>query len=136
MIFDAFRLPPPDSAPKAPLTITNEFGMRSLPTNAAEDFLEIIHRRHWRGTTIIATNRPVEDWGRILGDNAATSAIRTASSTKPRSSPSKESPTGRAENESPKQAVVNFLPDRQVNHFQVSGDRQTSPPIKKPCRIC
>ncbi|QQS06413.1 MAG: ATP-binding protein [Fibrobacterota bacterium] len=49
--------------------------MRSLPTNAAEDFLEIIHRRHWRGTTIIATNRPVEDWGRILGDNAATSAF-------------------------------------------------------------
>lgn len=60
---------------QAQLLIVDEFGMRSLPANAAEDFLEIIHRRHGRGATIIATNRPVEDWGRILGDNAATSAI-------------------------------------------------------------
>ncbi|HNY32097.1 MAG TPA: IS21-like element helper ATPase IstB [Fibrobacteria bacterium] len=60
---------------QAQLLIVDEFGMRSLPTNAAEDFLEIIHRRHGRGATIIATNRPVEDWGKILGDNAATSAI-------------------------------------------------------------
>jgi DNA replication protein DnaC len=60
---------------QAQLLIVDEFGMRSLPANAAEDFLEIVHRRHGRGATIIATNRPVEDWGKILGDNAATSAI-------------------------------------------------------------
>ena len=57
------------------LLIVDEFGMKSLPAHAAEDFLEIIHRRHGEGSTLIATNRPVEDWGRILGDNAATSAI-------------------------------------------------------------
>lgn len=55
--------------------IVDEFGMKALPANAAEDFLEIIHRRHGEGSTMIVTNRPVEDWGRILGDNAATSAI-------------------------------------------------------------
>ncbi len=60
---------------QAQLLIVDEFGMRSLPVNAAEDFLEIIHRRHGHSATIIATNRPVEDWGKILGDNAATSAI-------------------------------------------------------------
>ena len=60
---------------QAQLLIVDEFGMRSLAANAAEDFLEIIHRRHGHGATIIATNRPVEDWGKILGDNAATSAI-------------------------------------------------------------
>ena len=60
---------------QAQLLIVDEFGMRSLPENAAEDFLEIIHRRHGHTATIIATNRPVEDWGKILGDNAATSAI-------------------------------------------------------------
>ena len=60
---------------QAQLLIVDEFGMRSLPANAAEDFLEIVHRRHGHGATIIATNRPVEDWGKILGDNAATSAI-------------------------------------------------------------
>jgi DNA replication protein DnaC len=55
--------------------IVDEFGMKALPANAAEDFLEIIHRRHGEGSTVVVTNRPVEDWGRILGDNAATSAI-------------------------------------------------------------
>jgi DNA replication protein DnaC len=60
---------------QAQLLIIDEFGMRSLPPSAAEDFLEIIHRRHEKAATMIATNRPVEDWGKILGDNAATSAI-------------------------------------------------------------
>lgn len=55
--------------------IVDEFGMKGLPANAAEDFLEVIHRRHGEGSTLIVTNRPVEDWGKILGDNAATSAI-------------------------------------------------------------
>lgn len=57
------------------LLIIDEFGMRNLPGSAAEDLLEIFHRRHRLGANIIATNRPIEDWGKILGDNATTSAI-------------------------------------------------------------
>lgn len=57
------------------LLIVDEFGMKKMPANAADDFLEIIHRRHGSASTIIATNRPIEDWGVILGDTAATSAI-------------------------------------------------------------
>jgi DNA replication protein DnaC len=57
------------------LLIIDEFGMKKMPGNAADDFLEIIHRRHGSASTIIATNRPIEDWGVILGDTAATSAI-------------------------------------------------------------
>lgn len=60
---------------KPNLLIIDEFGMRNLPSNAAEDLLEIFHRRYHRGSTLIATNRPLEDWGKILGDHAATSAI-------------------------------------------------------------
>lgn len=60
---------------KPNLLIIDEFGMKNLPTNAAEDLLEIIHRRYRLGSNIIATNRPIEDWGKILGDNATTSAI-------------------------------------------------------------
>ena len=60
---------------KPNLLIIDEFGMRNLPPNASEDLLEIFHRRYHRGATIIATNRPLEDWGKILGDHAATSAI-------------------------------------------------------------
>ena len=57
------------------LLIIDEFGMKKMPPNAADDMLEIIHRRYNSASTIIATNRPIEDWGIILGDNAATSAI-------------------------------------------------------------
>jgi len=60
---------------KPNLLIIDEFGMKKLSASAAEDLLEIFHRRYNHGSTMIATNRPIEDWGKILGDNAATSAI-------------------------------------------------------------
>ena len=60
---------------KHSLLIIDEFGMKKMPPNAADDMLEIIHRRYNNTATVIATNRPIEDWGIILGDNAATSAI-------------------------------------------------------------
>jgi len=57
------------------LLIVDELGMKKMPQNAADDLLEIIHRRHLSGSTIIATNRIVSDWNFILGDTAATAAI-------------------------------------------------------------
>ena len=46
-------------------------GMRKLPLTAAEELLEIIMRRYERASTLITSNRPVEDWGKLLGDSAA-----------------------------------------------------------------
>lgn len=60
---------------KPDVLIIDEFGMKNLKATASEDLLEIFHRRYHQGATIIATNRPIEDWGKILGDHAATSAI-------------------------------------------------------------
>ena len=60
---------------KPHLLILDELGMKSLPARAAEALLEVIHRRYQQQSTIIATNRPIEDWGKILGDTAATSAV-------------------------------------------------------------
>jgi len=57
------------------LLIIDELGMKNLNYNASELLLETIHRRYQGKSTIIATNRPIEDWGKILGDNAAASAI-------------------------------------------------------------
>ncbi len=42
---------------------------------AAQALLEVFHRRFHHGATMVATNRPIEDWGKILSDNAAASAI-------------------------------------------------------------
>jgi len=58
-----------------PLLIIDDFGMRKLPLTAAEDLLEIIMRRYERASTLLTSNRPVEDWGKLLGDAAAVSAM-------------------------------------------------------------
>jgi DNA replication protein DnaC len=58
-----------------PLLIVDDLGMRKLPSTAAEDLLEIIMRRYERCSTILTSNRPVEDWGKLLGDTAAVSAM-------------------------------------------------------------
>jgi len=56
-------------------TFIDDFGMRKLPHTAAEDLLEIVMRRYERASTILTSNRPVEDWGRLLGDVAAVGAM-------------------------------------------------------------
>src|SRR5262244_2103682 len=58
-----------------PLLIVDDLGMRKLPLTAAEDLLEIIMRRYERASTIVTSNRPVDDWGKLLGDAAAVSAM-------------------------------------------------------------
>jgi DNA replication protein DnaC len=58
-----------------PLLIIDDFGMRKLPQTAAEDLLEIVMRRYERSSTLLTSNRPVEDWGKLLGDVAAVSAM-------------------------------------------------------------
>ena len=63
------------SVATVPLLIIDDFGMRKLPMTAAEDLLEIIMRRYERASTLLTSNRPVEDWGKLLGDGAAVTAM-------------------------------------------------------------
>jgi DNA replication protein DnaC len=58
-----------------PLLIIDDLGMRKLPPTAAEDLLELIMRRYERASTILTSNRPVDDWGKLLGDTAAVTAL-------------------------------------------------------------
>ncbi|HET6338253.1 MAG TPA: IS21-like element helper ATPase IstB [Polyangiales bacterium] len=58
-----------------PLLIIDDLGMRKLPTTAAEDLLELIMRRYERASTLLTSNRPVDDWAKLLGDTAAVSAL-------------------------------------------------------------
>src|SRR6266702_561785 len=64
-----------ESLATVPLLIVDDFGMRKLPLTAAEDLLEIIMRRYERASTLLTSNRPVEDWGKLLGDVAAVTAM-------------------------------------------------------------
>ena len=57
-----------------PLLIIDDLGMRKLAHTAAEDLLELIMRRYERASTLLTSNRPVDDWGKVLGDTAAITA--------------------------------------------------------------
>jgi len=57
------------------LLIVDDLGMRKLPTSAAEDLLEVIMRRYERASTIVTSNRPLEDWPKMFGDTPAVTAF-------------------------------------------------------------
>nr|WP_269467658.1 ATP-binding protein [Myxococcus xanthus] len=67
------------SALQAPARVTSpspSAAPSSSPrATAAEDLLELIMRRCEKAATLITSNRPVEDWGKLLGDNAAVAAM-------------------------------------------------------------
>ena len=58
-----------------PLLIIDDLGMRKLPPTAAEELLEIVMRRYERTSALLTSNRPVEDWSKLLGDSAAVTAM-------------------------------------------------------------
>ncbi len=64
-----------ESVSTVALLIIDDFGMRKLPQTAAEDLLEIVMRRYERASTLLTSNRPVEDWGKLLADVAAVGAM-------------------------------------------------------------
>jgi len=74
-VIDGTRREFMDTLSTVPLLIIDDFGMRKLPLTAAEDLLEIVMRRYERASTLLTSNRPVDDWGKLLGDTAAVSAM-------------------------------------------------------------
>jgi DNA replication protein DnaC len=58
------------------LVIDDLFLRKRAPEQAADDLLDIILNRYSsRKSTVMTSNRPLEDWGKLLRDNAASSAI-------------------------------------------------------------
>lgn len=60
---------------KPDLLIIDDFGMKELPKRGGEFLFEIVMRRYETRSTIMTTNRPLEDWGKLLGDVATATAI-------------------------------------------------------------
>lgn len=57
------------------LLIIDDMGMKQLPAKGGEFMFEIIMRRYEVKSTIMTSNRPLEDWGKLIGDVPAASAI-------------------------------------------------------------
>lgn len=60
---------------KPELLIIDDMGLKDLPAKSGEILLEIILRRHELRSTLMTSNRPVEDWGKLLGDVPSAGAI-------------------------------------------------------------
>jgi DNA replication protein DnaC len=50
------------------LLVIDDLFLRRLPANAGDELADIIMSRYERRSTIITSNRPFEDWSKLLGD--------------------------------------------------------------------
>ena len=90
---------------KCDLLIIDDMGIKQLPLKSTEYLFEIVMRRYEIRSTLMTSNRPLEEWGKLLGDVPADTAILTAFSTTPRSSPS------------PAEAIVSRIDQRPCNRL-------------------
>lgn len=85
-VFDAVRelmaddpLSDPDRALrkylKPDLLIIDDMGLKHLPGRAGEYLFEVVMRRYENRSTIMTSNRPIEEWGKLIGDVPSATAI-------------------------------------------------------------
>lgn len=60
---------------KPDLIIIDDMGLKALPKQSGEYLLEVIMRRYENRSTIMTSNRPLEDWGKLLHDVPTAGAI-------------------------------------------------------------
>jgi DNA replication protein DnaC len=60
---------------KPDLLIIDDMGLKALPKHSGEYLLEVIMRRYENRSTIMTSNRPLEDWGKLLADVPTAGAI-------------------------------------------------------------
>jgi DNA replication protein DnaC len=60
---------------KPELLIVDDMGMKQLPRRSGEVLFEIIMRRYETRSTMMTSNRPLEDWGKLIGDVPSATAI-------------------------------------------------------------
>jgi DNA replication protein DnaC len=60
---------------KPDLVIIDDMGLKALPKQSGEYLLEVIMRRYENRSTIMTSNRPLEDWGKLLCDVPTAGAI-------------------------------------------------------------
>jgi DNA replication protein DnaC len=60
---------------KPELLIIDDMGLKSLPKHSGEYLLEVVMRRYENRSTIMTSNRPLEEWGKLLADVPTAGAI-------------------------------------------------------------
>lgn len=52
----------------AELLLIDDLFLRKLPAQAGDELADVLMSRYEKGSTIITSNRPFEDWAKLLGD--------------------------------------------------------------------
>ena len=60
---------------KPDLLIIDDMGLKQLPPKSGEYLFEIIMRRYEKRSTLMTSNRPIEEWGKLIGDVPSATAI-------------------------------------------------------------
>lgn len=60
---------------RSDLLIIDDMGLKQLPKNSGEYLFEVIMRRNELKSTLMTSNRPIEDWGNLIGDVPTAGAI-------------------------------------------------------------
>lgn len=60
---------------RADLLIIDDMGLKELPKRSGEYLFEVVMRRYENRSTMMTSNRPIEEWGKLIGDVPAASAI-------------------------------------------------------------
>lgn len=60
---------------KPDLLIVDDMGMKNLPKRSGEFLFEIVMRRYETRSTMMTSNRPLQDWGKLIGDVPSATAI-------------------------------------------------------------
>jgi DNA replication protein DnaC len=57
--------------------IIDDMGMKQLSKRSGEYLFEVIMRRHGLRSTMMTSNRPLEEWGKLIGDVPRRQSVAT-----------------------------------------------------------
>ena len=60
---------------KPDLLLIDDMGIKQLPKRSGEYLMEVIMRRYENRSTVMTSNRPIEEWGKLLADVPTATAI-------------------------------------------------------------
>ena len=60
---------------KPDLLAIDDVGLKHLPKHSGEHLFGIIVRRYENRSTLMTSNRPIEDWGKLIGDAPSATVI-------------------------------------------------------------
>ena len=59
----------------ADLVLIDDLFLRKLPAHAGDELAEVLMSRYEKATTIVTSNRPLEDWATLLGDTVVVTPL-------------------------------------------------------------